>query len=105
MKKPPNVNFVRAVRTGSSERFLIQEENNTDQDLAVIDMHFLENQIVSATLIILDEKYYGGEFANWLVEAFDSRLLPMACINEGDLNFTVVEGRIAGQFTNEKFDD
>ena len=104
MNKPPQVSFIRAIRTPNSERFLIQQKSNEDQDVAVIDMHFLENQIVSATLIILDEEYHGGDFANWLVEVFDSRLLPMACINEGDLNFTVVEGKIAGQFTNNKTD-
>ena len=101
MKTSPKFAFIRVVRTPSSERFLVQEFDKPDSDIAAIDLHYLDNQVVSATVVILSEDFASEEFARLLVETVDARLLPMACLNDGDLNFTVVQGRVLSQFTNE----
>lgn len=102
MSKLPNIVFVRTVRTASSERFLVQDIENPDVDIAAIDVHYLDNQVVTATVIVLISAYSGEEFINSLIETVDIRLLPMACLNDGDLSFTVVEGQVVGQFTNKQ---
>jgi hypothetical protein len=100
MSKLPNIIFVRTVRTASSERFLVQDIEKPDVDIAAIDVHYLDNQVVTATVIVLVKEYSAEEFINSLLETVDTRLLPMACLNDGDLSFTVVEGCVVGQFTN-----
>ena len=80
----------------------MQDVANKEVDIAAVDIHYLENQIATATIVVMEEKYFGKAFANRLVETIDLRLLPMACLNDGDLSFTVVEGQVAGQYTNEK---
>ena len=100
MSKLPNIIFVRTVRTTSSERFLVQDIEKPDVDIAAIDVHYLDNQVVTATVIVLVKEYSAEEFINSLLETVDTRLLPMACLNDGDLSFTVVEGCVVGQFAN-----
>ena len=100
MSKLPEIVFVRTVRTATSERFLVQNIENPDVDIAAIDVHYLDDQVVTATVIVLVKEYSEKGFISRLVETIDSRLLPMACLNDGDLSFTVVEGRVVGQFTN-----
>ena len=99
MNKLTDLTFVRVVRTASSERYLIQENSNAETDIAAVDIHFIDN-IVTATLLLLDEKYFVQELVDALIEKIDSTLLPMACLNDGDLSFTVVEAQVVGQFTN-----
>lgn len=96
-----NVIFVRVVRTESSERYLVQDIAKPDEDIAAIDIHYLSTQVVTATLVILKKECTSREVVNFLIETIDSRLLPMASLNDGDLSFTVVEGTVIGQFTNE----
>lgn len=100
MSKLPKIVFVRTVRTTSSERFLVQDIEKPDVDIAAIDVHYLDNQVVTATVIVLVKEYSEEEFINTLIEIVDTRLLPMACLNDGDLSFTVVEGSVVGQFAN-----
>ncbi len=102
MTKLPNIVFVRVFRTASSERYLVEDTSNPGIDIAAIDIHYLDSQTVTATVIILETDYSEKEFINRLLETIDMRLLPMACLNDGDLSFTVVAGRIVGQFNNEQ---
>jgi len=102
MSKVPNIVFVRTLRTSSSERFLVQDIEKPDVDIAAIDVHHLDNQVVTATVIVLVNEYSNDRFLNSLIETVDTRLLPMACLNDGDLSFTVVKGQVVGQFTNTR---
>ena len=100
MSNLPDVVFVRVVRTMSSERYLVQDHAKPEVDIAAVDIHYLNNAVVAATVVLLAQEYFGKDFINSLIETIDSRLLPMACLNDGDLSFTVVEGRVVGQFAN-----
>ena len=100
MTNPTGIHLVRVVRTASSERYLVQENSNLDIDIAAVEIHYLNNNTVTATIIILVKEFSTDDFIGSLIEKVDSHLLPMACLNDGDLSFTVVEGRFLGQFTN-----
>ena len=92
--------FARVLRTASSERYLVQEVDHQEIDVAAIDIHYLESSTVSATVIVLQSKYAEPDMVRSLIETIDTRLLPMACLNDGDLTFTVVAGNVIGQYSN-----
>ena len=94
--------FVRALRTQSSERFLIQTVNERANDLAVVEIHYPDDKSVAATLIILNESYSDDRSIAWLVKTIDEQLLPMASLNSGDLHISVVKGQFLGQYANVK---
>ena len=104
MKRDLEIVFERVLKTQSSERYLVQTSANADLDIAAVDIHYLETGVVSSTVVILHEDYFGDEFARRILATIDSRLLPMACLNDGDLIFTVVEGKLLGQYTNNNED-
>lgn len=92
--------FIRTLRAPSSERFLIQSE--TGQDLAGLDVHYLENTSVAGTLIILNDAFTNEVEIEALLQFVDESLLPMASLDEKNLSFTVLRGQVVGQFANEK---
>ena len=96
------LSFTRTLRTSSSERFLVHAAKITDVDIAAIEVHYLDNGVVAVTVIILSDEHTDDDFVKCLIETIDLRMLPMACISEGDLNLTVVAGRVLGQFVNDQ---
>lgn len=93
--------FTRVVRTTSSERYLVHHQSSTTNDLAAIDIHFGENH-VAVTLMLLHEEFQSEDVVQRLINEIDTRLLPMASLNDGDLSVTVVKGQLLGHFVNEK---
>ena len=90
------ISFSRTLRTGSSERFLIQIEPG--KDAAALDLHYLTGHRVSGTLIILDAAALPEARIPELLREIDERLLPEASLEEGKISFTVVVGHVVGTF-------
>ena len=95
-----NINFTRLLRTSSSERYLLHIDGVGDD--AALDLHYLSDNSVAGTLIILDEQYASEKVVAEIVEEIDKVLLPNVSLEEGNLSFTVVQGAVLGSFTGEK---
>ncbi|MFO0819591.1 MAG: hypothetical protein U1A77_16710 [Pirellulales bacterium] len=91
-----NVRFTRAIRTSSSERYLVHIDGKGDD--AVLELHYLDNGTVAGTLIVLDKKYASKEASAEILQEADRLLLPTASLDEGNMIFTVVKGQIVGEF-------
>jgi hypothetical protein len=89
--------LVRTLRTYSSERFLLQ---SAGADAAVLDLHYLTDGSVFGTLTITDDALASEDRMQALLEFVDESLLPMASLDEKNLSFTVVHGKVVGQFEN-----
>lgn len=92
--------FVRTLRTQTSERFLLQSD--ASQDAAVLDVHYLIDGNVTGTLVIVDDSLLIQETMQALMQFIDESLFPTASFDEKSLSFTVVQGKLIGQFENEK---
>jgi hypothetical protein len=88
--------FVRLLRTSSSERFALRRR---DEDMAVLDLHYLGDRTVQATLILFEDAGVSTEQAPALLTEIDEVLLPEARLDNHTLIFTVVSGRVLGAFT------
>lgn len=95
--------FTRLVRTASSERYLLHIDGVGDD--AALELHYLADGTVAGTLIILDQQYANETQAAAIMEEIDRSLLPTVSVEEGNLVFTVVEGRIVGSFTAQAEDE
>ena len=91
------VHFTRALRTQSSERYLIHVDGQDDD--AVLDLHYVEDGTVAGTLIVLNAKYATEDALGHIMQEIDRVLLPAVSIEEGNLTFTVVQGSVLGEFT------
>lgn len=87
--------YVRALRTGSSERFLLRV---ADKDAGAVDLHFLPSGAVAGTVILLDDGPIKDDDVHGLLAHLDERLLPDVAIAQNNLFFTVVRGRVVGSF-------
>lgn len=90
-----DVQFVRALRTPNSERFLLHREAN---DVATLDIHYLADSTVQATLIIFSEAAISEAEIPSLLQTIDEVLLPNVSLDDKKLIFTVVVGRVLGSF-------
>ena len=90
------VRFTRAIRTASSERYLIHIDGEGDD--AVLELHYLDGGTVAGTLIVLDKKYASKEAVADILQEADRLLLPTASLDSGNLVFTVVKGSVIGEF-------
>ena len=88
------ISFVRTLRTLSSERFVVRRE---DSDIAALDIHYLANGTVQATLLVFDGMISESEVPRLLV-FIDEVLLPDVSLDDKRLAFTVVIGRVLGAF-------
>lgn len=81
--------FLRLLRTPYSERWLL---NADEKEAAALDVHYMLNGQIAATVIILDEQICPQAQIPELLELIDVRLLPEASVEEGTLTFTVLNG-------------
>ena len=91
--------YARVLRTPHSERFLLKKQG---QDCAAVDIHYLQNGRVDSTLIILDEDAIPESVIPDVLREIDEILLPHVSIEEHNLAFTVVVGRVLGAFTPQE---
>jgi hypothetical protein len=91
----PSLKFIRTIRTATSERFLLAV-NGVD-GAAALDLHYLPNNGVAATLCVLGDGV-GDDQLTDMIEQIDEVLLPEVSRAEGNLHFTVVRGHAVGDF-------
>lgn len=91
--------FNRLLRTPNSERLALRKDN---ADFAFLELHYLPNGTVQATLIVLEESWVKESDVPELLAEIDEALLPEVQLNERNLTFTVVFGRVLGAFTAEQ---
>lgn len=91
------IRFTRAMRTASSERYLIDINGNGVDD-AVLDLHYAENGTVVGTLIIMTESLATEEIVCEVLQQIDACLLPQVSLEQGNLRFTVVKGQLCGEY-------
>jgi hypothetical protein len=91
----PYVEFVRIVRTSSSERFLLQVQK---EDAGVVDLHFNSGGTVAGTVVLLQDGAIADEDIPDLLTRIDEVLLPDVAIDKNNLFFTVVRGAVVGSF-------
>lgn len=93
-----NIEFARLLRTPSSERHLLREAGN---DFAVLDLHYLQDATVQATLIVFEGSGFGEDRIPELLTHIDEVLLPEVRLDDKNLTFTVVFGRVLGSYMAE----
>lgn len=91
-----SVAFSRALRTASSERFVLHLPDG--KEVGAVDLHYLENGTVSGTVVLLDEKLADEKTIVNILQAIDDILLPGVSLEEDNLSFTVVSGKVVGTF-------
>ncbi|HEX3999019.1 MAG TPA: hypothetical protein VHX65_10745 [Pirellulales bacterium] len=88
--------FIRALRTASSERFILQAKEG--QDAAVLDLHYTATGNIAGTLILLEHGGISEAMVPDLLQEIDEVLLPEVTIDHRKVSFTAVIGRVVGHF-------
>jgi hypothetical protein len=71
--------------------------SRADSDIAALEIHYLDDGRVQATLIAFDGMLDESEISDLLVHV-DEVLLPDVSLDDKKLIFTVVSGRVLGSF-------
>lgn len=87
--------FVRLLRTPTSERFLLRRAGT---DVAALDLHYLPVGTVQATLIVFEHSGILESEIPSILTHIDEVLLPDVSLDDRKLLFTVVVGRVLGSF-------
>jgi hypothetical protein len=88
--------LTRTLRTPYSERFLLSDG---DGDFAALDIHYLLDGRVNATVAVFDGAKLRESDLPALLARIDDMLLPDVSVEENNLIFTVVMGKVVGAFT------
>jgi hypothetical protein len=94
-----DVTFVRVLRTPSSERHILRR---LSADFAALDLHYLPDGAVQATLVLFEGSGVDEETIPDLLTLIDEILLPEVRMDQKNLFFTVVIGRVLGAFQAER---
>jgi hypothetical protein len=89
------VQWKRVLRSPSSERFLAMKDG---RDAAAVDLHYLQDGTVAGTVVLLEDGGLSEQDAPTLLESLDQDFLPGVDLGSGSLMFTVVVGRLVGNF-------
>lgn len=92
-----NLATIRVLRTPASERFLVLNEG---QDIAALDLHFLTDGRVAGTLSIFENTGIQEAEIESILKYLDHALLPDVSVEDGNLVFTVLIGKVIGNFLN-----
>lgn len=90
-----DVTFTRVLRTPSSERHLLHRDG---ADFAALDLHYLTDRTVQATLVLFEGSGVEEPEVPDLLTIIDEILLPEVQLDQQNLFFTVVIGRVLGSF-------
>jgi hypothetical protein len=88
--------FIRTLRTNSSERFILQAKEG--EDSAVLDLHYLASGNVAGTLILFENGGILDSEVPDILNYIDEVLLPEVNIEHHRVAFSVVRGRVIGDF-------
>ncbi|HYE62842.1 MAG TPA: hypothetical protein VD997_12675 [Phycisphaerales bacterium] len=89
------VRWKRVLRSASSERFLAMREG---RDAAAVDLHYLADGTVAGTLILLEGSGLTEEHVPEILKQLDDDFLPGVDLGSGSVMFTVVAGRLVGNY-------
>ena len=89
------IQFARVLRTPHSERYLLSEG---EREFAALDLHYLADSRIAGTLVLFDGAATDETAVARLLRLIDEQLLPDASIENGDIVFTVVVGRMLATF-------
>ena len=100
MKVEGPVLWRRTLRTPSSERFLAQRAGPDGRpfEVAAVDLHYLSAGTVAGTVILLESAGWSEDQVPALLRSLDEDFLPDADLISGSLTYTVVMGRVLGNF-------
>lgn len=90
-----DVTFVRVLRTPHSERHLLRRDGS---DFAALDLHYLLEGTVQATLVLFEGSGVEEPEVPEVLTLIDEVLLPEVQLDQNNLIFTVVVGRVLGSF-------
>ncbi|MFM1870758.1 MAG: hypothetical protein RL398_180 [Planctomycetota bacterium] len=93
-----DLHWKRTLRTASSERFLAVRGG---KDVAAVDLHHLANGTVAGTVVLLEEANWREEDVPALLQSLDEDFLPDVDLDQGNLVYTVVMGRVVGNYEAE----
>ena len=96
------VDFIRSLRTPSSERFILKDAGG---DIGALDLHYLRDGTVQATLILIEAAGTPESQVPALLTHIDEVLLPEVSLDDRKLVFTVVMGRVLGAFESQRGSD
>jgi hypothetical protein len=89
------IQWKRALRSPSSERFLAHVDG---KDAAAVDLHYLQDGTVAGTVIILEGAGLDESHITQLLHSLDDEFLPSVDLGSGSLSFTVVIGKVLGNY-------
>jgi hypothetical protein len=89
------VQWKRALRSPSSERFLAQKDG---KDAAAVDLHYLQDGTVAGSVIIIEGRGLDESNIPELLHSLDDEFLPGVDLGSGSLTFTVVIGKVLGNY-------
>jgi hypothetical protein len=95
--------FIRALRTATSERFILQAKQG--EDSAVLDLHYLASGNIAGTLIIFEKGSFTEAMLPDLLQYIDEVLLPEVSIEHHKVSFTAVRGHVVGNFAPHSTDE
>jgi hypothetical protein len=90
-----DIAFVRVLRTPYSERHILRRSG---ADFAALDLHYLPDSTVQATLLLFDGSGFDERDLPDLLTHIDEVLLPEVRMDDQNLVFTVAIGRVLGAF-------
>ena len=93
------LHWKRTLRTASSERFLALRDG---QDVAAVDLHHLGNGTVAGTVVLLESAGWKENDVPALLQSLDEDFLPDVDLDHGNLTYTVVLGKVLGNYEAER---
>jgi hypothetical protein len=92
------VRWKRVLRSPTSERFLALHE---DRDAAAVDLHYLADGTVAGTVVLIEGAGLTEAEVPGLLKALDDDFLPGVDMRSGSVMFTVVTGRLVGNYEGQ----
>ena len=89
------IEYVRAFRTPSSERYWLRYAG---ADFACLDLHYLPNATVQAMLVLYEDSTRPTGEVMDILKHIDDLLLPEVSLEDMKLLYTVFAGRSLGAF-------
>ena len=89
------IEYVRAFRTPSSERFFLR---HLGAEFGCLELHYLMNGTVQALLILYEDAPKPTEDVGAILKHIDDVLLPEVSLEDLKLLYSVFTGRAAGAF-------
>jgi hypothetical protein len=93
-----DLRWQRTLRTASSERFLALRGG---REVAAVDLHHLANGTVAGTVVVLEGAGLTEAQVPDLLAQLDDDFLPDVDLARGNLVYTVVLGRVLGNYEAE----